>query len=409
MSQLTLPVLASQIPPGNDIQIIDENIEEIDFSKKADFVCITAMTAAATRGYEIADEFRKRGVKVLMGGVHVSSLPGDASKHADSVVIGESEGLFPLIFQDLKNGGLKPTYKLASKPDLSNISMPIRDLMNKELYVNIPKVETSRGCPFNCEFCSTTEFFGTKMRYRPVENVIAELKKINKNFVFFTDNNIIGNPKYAKKLFKEIAKLKMRWISQCSINFAKDTELLDLAAKSGCAGMLIGIESLNESAIASMKKKVNRVDEYVQAIKKIHKAGIGIIGCFVFGFDVDNHDIFGKTLKFIRKTNIEIPQLTVLTPFPGSALRKKMEKDKRVLHNQWDLYDGTSVVFKPKWMTIGELRKRYDWTSKKAYNYRSISWRVFKSFLRYRSFAKSFIFWQINVVYRRLWLVSLDK
>ncbi len=408
MSQLTLPVLASQVPSGNDVQILDENVEEINFSDKPDIVYITTMTPAATRAYEIADEYRKRGVKVLMGGVHVSSLPEEAAKHADSVVIGESEGLFPLIFEDLKNGGLKPTYRLTEKPDLKDFPFPRHELMNGKMYVNIPKVETSRGCPFTCEFCSTTEFFGNKMRYRPVKDVIQEVKELDEDFVFFTDNNIIGRPKYAKELFKELAPLGIRWISQCSINLANDDELLRLAAQSGCGGMLIGFESISEDSIAAIGKSVNKVEEYKKSIKKIHKAGIGIIGCFVLGFDDDDHEVFRKTLKFIKRTNIEMPQLTVLTPFPGTVLRRKMEDDNRILTNDWRLYDGTSVLFKPKWMTVKELGERYNWLSRKLYNYPSILYRVFKSLLRYRSITKSTVFWQVNVVYRRLWMVGME-
>jgi radical SAM superfamily enzyme YgiQ (UPF0313 family) len=201
----------------------------------------------------------------------------------------------------------------------------------------------------------------------------------------------------------------MRWISQCSINLAKDPELLKLAADSGCVGMLIGLESLSEKTINSVGKKVNRVEEYAKAIKKIHDAGIGIIGCFVFGFDDEEANVFKKTAKFINKTNIEIPQVTVLTPFPGTVLRTKMEEEERILHNNWQYYDATSVVFQPKNMSPEELRKRYDKMASKIYSYPAMLRRVIKSFFMYRSFAKMFIFWQINVVYRRLWMVSVEK
>ncbi len=411
MSQLTLPVLASQVPDEHDVKIIDENVEPIDFSKQIDVACITTMTPSANRAYEIASEYRNRGITVLIGGVHVSAEPEEASKYADAVVVGESEGLFPIIFEDLKNNELKPLYRLTKKPDLKDFPMPKHDLMQNKMYVNIPKVETSRGCPFTCEFCSTTEFFGNKMRYRPVKDVIEEVETLNEDFIFFTDNNIIGNPKYAKELFRELAiikpKINLRWISQCSINFAKDEEMLRLAAESGCVGMLIGFESLSEEAIDSMGKGVNRVQEYRENIKKIHKAGIGIIGCFVLGFDDDDEKVYKKTVKFIRKNNIEMPQLTILTPFPGTALRTRLEKENRILHSNWQYYDATHVTFKPKWMTVGELRKRYDWTAGKIYSSLAIYWRVFKSFLRYRSLYKTFVFLQVNTVYKRLWSISL--
>lgn len=411
MSQLTLPVIASQIPEGHDVKIIDENVEPIDFSSEVDLACITTMTPSATRAYEIASDFRNRGVKVLMGGVHVSAVPEEAAKYSDSVVIGESEGLFPTIFEDLKNDELKKYYRLTAKPALKDFPMPKHNLMKNKMYVNIPKVETSRGCPFTCEFCSTTEFFGNKMRYRPVEDVVQEVVELNEDFIFFTDNNIIGSPKYAKELFRQLAiakpKMNLRWISQCSINFANDEELLRLAAESGCVGMLIGFESLSEDAISSMGKKVNQVKEYESSIKKIHKAGIGIIGCFVLGFDDDDDAVYKKTVKFIRKNNIEMPQLTVLTPFPGTALRTRLEKENRVLHSNWQYYDATHVVFQPKWMTVKELRTLYDWTAKKIYSRLAIYWRVFKSFVRYRSLYKTFVFLQVNTVYKRLWMIGV--
>ncbi len=406
MSQLTLPVIAAQIPEEHDVKIIDENVEPIDFSSDVDVVCITAMTPAASRAYEVASEFRKKGVKILMGGVHVSAVPNEAAKYADAIVIGESEGLFPQIFEDLKNNNLKQIYRLTEKPNMDNFAKPRHDLMNSELYVNIPKVETSRGCPFTCDFCSTTEFFGNKMRYRPVEDVVDEVKSLNTDFVFFTDNNIIGNPKYAKKLFKELKSLKISWISQCSINLASDDELLNLASESGCVGMLIGFESLSEQAIDAMGKKVNKVGDYSKSIKRIHKAGIGIIGCFVFGFDDDDDKVFKQTVKFIRKNTIEMPQITVLTPFPGTDLRRRLEKEKRVLHSNWQYYDATHVVYKPKWITSQELRQKYDWAASKIYGHAAMYWRLLKTLVKYRNFYKTIVFFQVNTVYRRLWSVS---
>jgi radical SAM superfamily enzyme YgiQ (UPF0313 family) len=227
------------------------------------------------------------------------------------------------------------------------------------------------------------------------------------NFVFFTDNNIVGNPKYAKKLFKELIPLNLKWISQGSLNMAKDPELLSLASQSGCIGMLVGFESINEKAIKSSGKTVNKVEDYANQIKKIHDAGITFIGCFVLGFDEDDDDIFKRTRKFIDKNNIEIPQLTVLTPFPGTNLRDDLLKENRVLHNDWSRYDACHVIFKPKNMTPEQLRKKYDKVCRRIYSHPAIYKRVIKSLIQHRSFYKALVVWQVNIVYRRLWKVTV--
>lgn len=409
MSQLTLPVLAGLIPSDAEVSITDENVQAIDFEKPIDLVCITTLTPSAPRAYQIADEFKKRGVTVVLGGVHATLLPGEASAHADAVVVGEAEKILPRLLEDFKKGKLQSIYQSQEKPDLRNLPRPRRELMNEKAYVNIPKVETSRGCPFNCSFCSTTIFFGDKIRYRPVKEVVQELEEMGQKFVFFTDNNIVGNPKYAKELFKALIPLKMKWISQGSLNLASDLDLLKLAAKSGCVGMLIGFESLAEKAIEAIGKKVNKVIEYAEAVKRIHSHGIGIIGCFVFGFDEEDRNVFKRTLDFIKKFNIEVPQLTLLTPYPGTALRKQLEEAGRILHDKWEKYDVLHVVFRPKLMTAEELRTGYQNVSKKTYSYWAIFWRTLKAVPYLRSLYKYFVFWQVNLIYRKLFLLSLDE
>ncbi len=408
MSSLTPPILAGLNPPDIEVSITDENVEEIDFNKPVDLVCITTLTPSAPRAYEIADEFRARGVKVAMGGVHPTLVPEEAIAHADAIILGEAEGVWQKMLDDFRRGSLQKFYRLEKKPDLTNLSRPRRDLMNEKAYVNVPKVETSRGCPFNCSFCSTTTFFGNNIRYRPIQEVVQEIKDLKGRFVFFTDNNIVGNPKYAKELFKALIPLKIKWISQGSLNLAKDWSLLKLAASSGCVGMLIGFESLVNEAIEAMGKKVNKIIEYAEAIRRIHSQGIGIIGCFVFGFDEEDPGVFKRTVNFIKRLNIEVPQLTVLTPYPGTALREKLEETGRILHNRWEKYDTTHVVFRPKLMSPEEFRAHYDWACQKVYSYWAIFMRMLKSLRHLRSIYKFFVFWQINVVYRRLYQISLE-
>jgi len=408
MSQLTLPVLAALTPSGHEIKIVDENVETINFNEDADLVGISLLTPTAERGYGIAKEFKDRGIPVVLGGVHPSLCPDEAMEHCDAVVIGEAEGVWSQLLTDFENRKMKQIYKSDKKPDLKNLPRPRRELVKDDYYVNIPKVEVSRGCPFNCSFCSTTKFFGRKMRYRPVEDVIEELKEIDVKFVFFTDNNIVGNPKYAKELFRALIPLKIKWISQGSLNVANDKELLKLARKSGCVGLLIGFESLSAKALSAMGKVVNKAEEYKAAIKRLHKEKIGIIGCFVFGFDEEDQRAFKNTVRFVKKLNIEVPQFTLLTPYPGTALRESMEKTSRILHNQWEKYDTIHTVFKPLRMKVEELRAGYDKACGTEYSYWSMFKRLARSLIYLKSFYKMLVFWQINIVYRRLYLVSVD-
>ncbi|MFZ3062528.1 MAG: radical SAM protein [Actinomycetota bacterium] len=408
MSQLTLPIVAALMPSDVEVTIKDENVEPLDFDNGFDLVGITALTPTATRAYEIAHEYRRRGVPVILGGLHPSLFPAEASQHADAVLIGEAEGIWEEMLADFRAGKLKKFYQSTERPDLANLPLPRRDLSNNGAYVNIPKVETSRGCPFDCSFCSTTVFFGRKIRYRPVNDVVNELKEIKPSFVFFTDNNIVGNAKYAKELFRALIPLKIKWLSQGSLNFVRDDELLRLARDSGCVGMLIGFESLSPAAIEGMGKRVNRVEEYGQAVKKLHRHRIGTIGCFVFGFDEDDEGLFKRTVKFVRRYNVDTPQFTVLTPYPGTALRESLEKEGRILHNKWEKYDSTTLVFKPKILPPNEFREKFTWAGWKVYSWPAIIGRILRSLLYMRSFYRAFVFLQINMVYRKLFQVGLE-
>lgn len=407
MSSLTPAIIASLTPDNYLFSVIDEHVEPVNFSEPVDLVAISALTPTADRAYEIADEYRKKGVKVVMGGIHPTLVPKEAIKHADSVVIGEAEGSWQQLLKDFQQGHLKKFYESPDKPNLSCLPLPRRELIeDNKKYVTIHKVETSRGCPYNCSFCSTTRFFGNKIRYRPVSEVIEEVRKLKTKFIFFTDNNIVGNLRYAKELFRELAKLKIKWIGQASLNSAKHLETLKLMAKSGCVGLLIGLESLSDKALTEMGKKINLLQNYREAIKKIHKARIGVIGCFVFGFDHDSSDVFKKTAKFIKKMKIEVPQFTILTPFPGTRLRESLEKAGRILHSRWKEYDVMQVVYKPLNFDPGQLKKLYDRTCQRIYSWPSIMLRLLKISFHLKSLYKVLVFLQLNIVYRRIWLTS---
>ena len=407
MSQLTLPLMAALTPKQHQVRVVDENVEPIDFDLPVDLVAITALTPIAPRAYQVADEFRKRGIKVVLGGVHPSLMADEAAAHADAVVIGESEEIWPLLLADLENGGMKARYIAEAKPDLRDLPFPRRELMKRDAYLNIPKVETSRGCPFRCSFCSTTIFYGPRMRFRPVEDVVAEVKSVRHRFVFFTDNNITANKNYAKRLFKALAPLGVYWLSQGSIDMADDLELMKLARASGCAGMLVGFESLSEENIARMGKKAsNRVEEYEEKIDIFHRHKIGLIGCFVFGFDGDDKGVFARTVDFIERNNVDCPQLTVLTPYPGTSLRDELQAQGRILHSQWEKYDVGNVVFEPKQMTAEELQEGYNWACERVYSLPAIIKRGIRSLRYLKNPYRSYVFARNSSIYRKLFQVS---
>jgi radical SAM superfamily enzyme YgiQ (UPF0313 family) len=384
---LGLITLASYTPKDVEIVLIDERVDKIDFGVKYDLVGITVMTPLAPRAYQIADKFREKGIKVVMGGMHASALPEEILEHADSVVIGEGEKMWPALLEDVKNGKLQRTYRANEFMDLAKLLTPKRDLLNKEKCAPVEFVETTRGCPFGCHFCSVTRFFGGKYRIRPVNDVIDEIKTLEptkkrfsiKNVVFFVDDNIIGRRDHAKELFKKIKPYGLNWLGQASINIAKDEEMLQLAADSGCMGFLIGFESLSDDVLKDVAKKANKVSEYLDAVKKIHSYGLGILGCFVFGFDEDDTSIFSKCVDFVEEAKLEGVYMGILTPYPGTRFYDQYEREGRLLHRNWELYDTSNVVFKPKNMTEKELKDGYLRTFKRIYSLRGIFRRLHKT------------------------------
>ena len=373
---LSLTMIAGLTPDEHDVQITDENVDEIDFEEEVDLVGITGMTIHAPRAYEIAKRFRKRGVPVVMGGIHASNLPQEASHHVDSVVIGEAETLWGKVLEDTRKGALKPFYKAKNLCSLKGIPQPRQDLLKKKAYMTTNCVQTTRGCPFDCSFCSVTQFFGQRYRFRPVEDVVEEVKKYSGGFVAFVDDNIAGNFGHAKKLFNALKPLNIKWGSQASLTMARDEELLALAAESGCIAMFVGIESLSQTNLSMLNKSINKVTEYSEAIKKFHDHGIMINGSFMFGLEHDDESVFEKTARFIEDNKIELVTYNILTPLPGTRFYQQMEKESRITDRDWTKYNSGNVVFKPKLMSAETLQNGYHWAAKRTYSYRSILKRV---------------------------------
>src|SRR5208283_3199393 len=353
MPCLGLLKVAALTPSDWQITIVDEKIEPLDLSQEADLVGITAMTTTVQRAYDIADHFRRRGIKVVMGGMHVSCLPDEAGPHCDSLVMGEAEELWPALLRDFELNQLKSAYRHADNlPSLAGLPQPDWNLYENKKYLPVHFVETTRGCPIDCEFCAVTSAFGGKYRNRPQDEVLAELKTLHpftglftlKNLVFFVDDNIVSNRAYAREFFSRIADMNLNWFGQASVNIAKDSEILKLCEKSGCTGLFMGFETLSTEAIKSIGKGVNKPGEYLDVIKKIHDHGIGIDGSFVFGFDTDDAGVFDRTVEFVIKAKLEVIYFSILTPYPGTRLHKRLTEEGRLLTEDWDLYDANHVV-----------------------------------------------------------------
>jgi radical SAM superfamily enzyme YgiQ (UPF0313 family) len=394
---LGLAMVAALTAPEVEVSLTDENVTVIDFQKETDLVGITALTVTAQRAYEIADTFRARGVKVILGGIHPSVLPEEASQHADAVVIGEAEGIWPNLLEDFKANKLQRVYRQRERPSLVGLPIPPRDSFAEGAYLVRETISTSRGCPYSCSFCSVTSFFGHTYRCRPVEKILEEIETFKaKKFVVFVDDNVVGNPKFAKELLRALIPYKIKWISQASITIARDEELLKLAADSGCIALLVGFESLSPANLASVGKRINVVDEYGQAIRKLHSYGIAIHGFFIFGFDGDDEAVFERTVAFARKMRLESAQFDILTPYPGTALYESMDKAGRIITKDWSQY-GYNPVFEPRSMSREVLQKGRDWAWREFYSLPSIWNRVG---VARRNMAK---LWALNLYFRRHW------
>ena len=369
---LVLPLLAGLTPEGIDVSLVDENVELVDINAQTDWVAITCMTASAPRAYEISDAFRKRGIPVVMGGIHPTVLLDEAALHTDAVVVGEAEPVWKEVIADLAGNRLKRRYQHNGFCELVGLSLPCRELLQIDRYLTINVVQTARGCPNACTFCSVSTVAGRRYRFRPIREVIDELLSLGGGWVGFVDDNITGNPNRAKELFEAMIPLRLRWVGQADLNMAKDPELLALAAKSGCHALFVGLESISQENLRATHKAPNIGLDMAAAIRTIHKAGIEIIGSFVLGLDGDDSSVFPKTLEFAERNKLVAAQFSILTPFPGTVMREQLEREGRILHSDWSKYTMSNVVFRPRHMTDLELQAGQKYVYGRFYSFPSI-------------------------------------
>jgi len=375
---LALATVAATTPEHVDVEIVDEALEPINYECGADLVGITTLTRFAPHAYTIADRFREKGIKVVIGGMHPSALPDEAIKHCDSVVIGEAEGVWSRLINDFEKKWLKKYYRNKDFVDLSTICTPRRDLYKKERYLFTHLIQTTRGCPFNCGFCSVTKFFGRTYRTRPVDSVIKEIRDLKTKFVGFSDDNIFGNRIYARKLFSALKYEGVIWLSQASLNIADDPNLLRMAARSGCKGLFVGLESADCESLTQMNKGFLKPHKFKDAIGRLHDQGISVLGAFVLGNDNEDPSIFKRTLDFAKKIKLDLAQFAVLTPYPGTAIYNRLIKEKRIFNFDWTKYDAGNAVFKPLRMTADRLKEEVDKLWRDFYRFDEIIMRVLR-------------------------------
>jgi radical SAM superfamily enzyme YgiQ (UPF0313 family) len=379
MEPLPMATLAGMTPPDVEVAYFDERIEPIDFDAPTDLVGIAVETYTAKRAYEIAAEYHRRGVRTILGGYHVMLLPDEAARYADSILVGYAEPLWERVLRDAERGTLQPRY-VQNRHEPYAFSLPRRDLFAGKPYFELSCVETGRGCPLHCNFCSIAAATGSSFLPRPIDSIVAELETLTNRTVFFVDDNFVSNHKRARELCKELIPLKLKWVGQGTLTMARDERLLALMAESGCIGMLIGFESLNAETLLQMDKKVNTVlGEYPALVDTIHSYGISIYGTFIFGYDLETPEDGMRTVDAAIDLGLGMGAFNHLLPFPGTPLYAQLREEGRLTDDEWWLsptYRYGDISFEPRTMTGAELHALCLRARRRFYGFPSIGRRL---------------------------------
>ena len=404
MEPLPAATLAGLTPTDVKVRFYDDRMEMIPFDEPTDLVAMSVETYTAKRAYQIASEYRRRGVAVVMGGFHPSLCPEEVARYADAVVTGEAEELWPRVLDDARHGRLEKFYRSTSRPTLAGLR-PDRSIFRGKRYLPIGLVEAGRGCHFKCDFCAVQTVFAQSQTRRPPDEIISELAAIKdgKKLFFFVDDNITSNLAQAKEFFRALIPLGIRWVGQSSINAAHDEEFLDLLVRSGCQGVLIGFESLNPANLAAMNKSFNTArGGFTQALANLRKHRIRIYGTFVFGYDGDTSESFNETVDFAQEHAMYIAAFNHLTPFPGTPLYRRLAGEGRLLYDAWwldDRYSYNQIPFAPRGMSAEELQRGCLGARRRFYSWKSIACRSFDTVNRANGFMWR-NFYLINALHR---------
>ena len=412
--KLSLPVIAAYTPPGWDVKLVDEAVQDIDFDEPCDLVGISVMSCYAPRAYEISAEFRKRGKKVVLGGVHPTFCPEEALRYCDTIVCGEAEDLWPQVVADFEAGTMKHLYRMDQFPHLDKYKSPRIELLSPDSYMTRHCTFTTRGCHFDCEFCSVSPFNGKTTRRRPVPEVIAEMKQVKEwirsglvermsqgslrealtlsmriwagleedSIVAFVDDLHNSHRAYCRELWEAMKSLNIKWGCQSTMFLGDDRDMVKLAADSGCVSVFVGLESISEDSLDETNKGFNQVRKFEDQIKMFHDHGIMVNPGIVFGFDNDDESVFESTLEFLIRNRVELAYFNILTPLPGTALFDRYEREGRIFDRDWAKYDGKHVVFHPRRMTPEQLQEGFFWANHHLYSWPSIGRRLLHSHQR---------------------------
>ncbi|MCA9253740.1 MAG: cobalamin-dependent protein [Phycisphaerales bacterium] len=378
---LTLPTLAALLPSEIDIKLtcIDEGIEDVDPNLDADLIGMTVITGCAPRSYELAAMFRRRNITVVLGGPHITLVPDEAQSHADAIVVGSAEEEWPRLVRDFVQGKLLSRYVQSPNLDLAGSPRPDRSVLPRRAYLTDDVFEATRGCVHDCDFCVVPATSGRRPFQRPVGEVFDDIISHGSKTAIFVDPNLIADRTYAMSLFKAITPLKIQWYGLATTLLCQDIPLLDACAASGCRGLLMGFESLSSKNLDQSRKGFNRPEEYETVVGRLHDRRIALQACFVFGMDEDDLGIFERTAKTVIDLKIDLPRFSIATPFPGTALFARLEREGRILTRNWEFYDGQHAVFRPKNMSPRELELGTESAWKHAYSLRGMARRMWHS------------------------------
>jgi len=404
LSFLNLPYVATVTPPDVEVKIVDEALEKVNFEEKADLVGLTAQTPVAPRAYEIAKEFRKKGIPVVIGGVHASMLPEEALQHVDAVVIGEAEEVWPDLIDDLRKGKMKRIYQGDGFVNPSNLPLPRRELLNEKSYLPLKLLETTRGCPHRCDFCGVSKFFGFRYRNRPISEIDRELKTLfqkgpvmnpplknalslfskdlpyflKRRLLYIIDSNVAGDRRFCLDLISLLKEFDLLWYGHAPVSVAIDQKLLKGFSQSGCIALNIGFESFSIKNLQTMGKGFNQPSRYAEAVKRIHDQGIGIMGTFIVGLDDDDSGVFQRIIDFCIENKMDWALTFIMAPYPGTDSYLRLEKEGRIFCRDWEKYDSLNAVYQPLLMSVEELEKGMKKVWKEVFSLTSIYKRILK-------------------------------
>ena len=376
---LTLPYLAALTPPGWEVTLVDEQLADIDFNARVDLIAITTWTINSLRAYEIADRFRQRGVTVIMGGPHTYFYAEESAEHCDAVGIGEGEEIWPAMLDEFAKGGLKKLYRAAPLRNLNGIPVPRWDLVDTSRYSLIKAfpIQASRGCPFECEFCSERYLLGHEYRVRPIKDVVDDIRSTNSRHILFVDSNFAGRPQHTMELMEALIPLKVRWSALWSAYLCNNERLLDLAARSGLLHLNIGIESIDQETLAGLGKTSNKADQYSRLLANLRSRGISYSLNFIFGWDTEKPDVFDSTLAFLSREKVPAAYFNILTPHKGTPLYDRMRVENRIIDidgiGRWP---GIKCHIKPKDCAPAEMEEHVAAMYRKFYTYPSMLARL---------------------------------